>query len=64
MFDLFFPKEHQPAGFNEKEARKSFLKGGYYEYDFPGSALTLISLNSMFFGKKNRCAFEDGDSML
>ena len=36
MFDIWFPKESSPKGFNHDEAHKSFMQGGYYRYDFEG----------------------------
>ena len=34
LFDILFPKNNLPPGFNYTEAKKSFLRGGYYRYDF------------------------------
>lgn len=57
LFDLWFPETQQFV--SNPQARdtikKTFFKGGYYLYDFPGSDLTLISLNSLLFIKKNKC---------
>jgi hypothetical protein len=34
LFDILFPENHLPPGFNYNETLKSFLRGGYYKYDF------------------------------
>ena len=34
LFDILFPENNLPPGFNYDEALKSFLRGGYYKYDF------------------------------
>ena len=30
LFDIWFPKNHLPAGFNYDKSRESFMNGGYY----------------------------------
>lgn len=64
LFDVFFPAGKHPVGFNETEAKRTFYAGGYYRYDFPNSNITLLSLNTMFFKKSNKCGKEEGKQML
>ena len=64
LFDVFFPADAQPAGFNAVEAQKTFHAGGYYRYDFPNSQVSLLSVNTMFFKGSNRCGAAEADVML
>lgn len=58
LFDIWFPKDHQPQNFDQEKAHKSFLQGGYYKYDFKDHNTSLIALNTMYFNKKNICQLE------
>lgn len=55
LFDMYFPKGALPIGFNYNQAKDTFLKGGYYRYDFADSKFTLLSLNTMHFKNGNTC---------
>jgi hypothetical protein len=55
LFDIWFPKDNLPAGFNYDKSKESFLNGGYYQYDFQEIELSLIAINSMYFNSNNLC---------
>lgn len=47
LFDLWFPANSMPAGMDRDKTQDTFMKGGYYRYDVPGTNKTVLSLNSM-----------------
>lgn len=56
LYDIWFPSGMQPKNFNHERAYESFLQGGYYRHDFTEQDnLSLLSLNTMYFNKKNDC---------
>ena len=57
LFELWFPEGPKSAINTQARERikSTFVKGGYYTFDFPDSNLTLISLNSLEFIHKNKC---------
>ena len=58
LFDIWFPVGQEPKAFDRVEARKTFMQGGYYRYDFEDKPFSLISLNSVQFKSDNRCAHD------
>ena len=35
LYNLWFPQDDSPAGWNHTAAKETFSQGGYYRYDFP-----------------------------
>lgn len=61
LFDIWFPEEGPlPKNFDREEAQKSFHNGGYYSYEFPGTNIELLALNTMYYKSENHCAFSYG----
>ena len=56
LYDIYF--KDTPI---EKDISKdTFMKGGYYSFDFPGKNLTFISFNSLYYSVKNECGKKEG----
>lgn len=55
LFDIWFPEDNSPKGFDRDEASRTFMNGGYYRHDFPQNSLTLLALNSINFKDDNQC---------
>lgn len=53
LYDIWFPKSNLPPNFDWDANNETFSHGGYYRYDFSGSQLSFIGLNTMFFNRKN-----------
>lgn len=55
LFDIWFPLDNQPSGFDYESAKSTFMDGGYYRHDFPNETTSLLALNSMYFMSQNMC---------
>lgn len=64
LFDILFPKHRLPKNFKYNQAKETFLKGGYYRYDFGIEKISLISINSFYFLDKNKCLHAQAEEQI
>lgn len=61
LFDIYFTEVPANAAYPRlDDIKTTFLKGGYYRYDL-SDTLSVISLNTLYFTKKNQVDLAQGD---
>lgn len=60
LFDIWFPHDNLPQGFDYETSKQTFMAGGYYRHDFPNEDISILAMNSIYFMTENKC--EKGDA--
>jgi len=64
LYDIWFGKGDKKRPEADLVDRSTFMKWGSYAADLPNSDITVISFNSLYYSKKNRCGQEEGKKLM
>lgn len=62
LFKAWFSESNKVS--NKSSIEETFLKGGYYRYDFENKPVSLLALNTMYFMSENMCMLNQSQVQL